>query len=811
MLTKNLTPYLFGARLTSRKPPQREMTCVVRAAFAIDPAGGPLRPLEHPEQGALSADELAPEDDEQVGACLRPSDFADYKLSAEVMLKGSCHPGGGRAASECVARFAVGGWSKALRVVGPRVWGGVTGGSLGEPAPFTSMPLTWQNAFGGPGYAKNPVGKGVAGPEGPNVELEGSPVRSRSGSYEPATFGPINPNWPARAELVGSEYGAAWRKKRAPFYAEDFDWRYFYSAPADQRLPGYLQGNERVTLEHLHPSARELSFSLPALRVRVFVKGTDKRLREVGMSLDTLFVDTDEGKVYLTWRGLDAVAEDDLSDVATVLIAAEPLGAAEPSETYRAALEAFEKDPVGLEGKLPSEDLFKGTPTAADTDPVSRMLAEKGVPEDVRAELRPKLVEALAEAKKQGKEIDVEAILAAANDEQPAPFVPRKPGQMPPQRLRVTMRKLLETLADARKELAKQQAEIDKLPAGAALPSELATLRDQAALDARQLDDAEQIPRDPRLKELDPSYSYPEPLSTDEPGPGANLLDRDLRGRDLRGADLRGANLEAADLSKADLSGAQLQGANLRYAILWKATLEGADLTGADLTLVNAIGADLRRAVLKGARLETCSFEGAQLDEAVLEDAQGQYVVFTRASAARASFARAALSRSELDEANLRGANLSGAQVDRALFKKADLSGADLSRAKLAGSSFAEATCDGASFQEAQLAGALLAKASLRDARLAGAVLMDAHLDQVVAPGASFHRARARGSRFYRAVLDGADFGEADLMGADLSKASLLRASFRKASLYEAKLLDAAGTNIDFDGANLKRAVLSER
>ncbi|MBK6516600.1 MAG: DUF2169 domain-containing protein [Polyangiaceae bacterium] len=642
MLTKNVTPYLFAARVTSRRPPQREMVCVVRAAFAIDPAGG-LRPLEHPEQGMLSADELAPEDDEQVGASLRPSDFADFKLSAEVLLKGSCHPGG-RAVTECTARFAVGAWSKSLRVVGPRVWGGVTGGSLGEPATFTSMPLTWQNAFGGPGFEKNPVGKGVSSAEGPTVEIPGAPVRSRSGSYVPATFGPVNPNWPERASLVGQEYGSDWRKRRAPFYADDFDWRHFFSAPADQRLQGYLQGDERVTLENLHPAAREVSFSLPNVRVRVFAKGTDGRFREVGMSLDTLYVDTDDGKVYLTWRGLDAVAEDDLSDVATLLIASETLGAAQPSETYRAQLDAFEKDPLGLEGQLPSPAMLQGTPTAEDTDPVSRLLAERGVPEDVRAELRPKLAAALAEAKKQDKDIDLEAILAAANDEQPPAFVPIKPGVMPPQRLRVAMRKLVETIADARRELIKQRGEIDKLPPGSALPSELSALRDQVSVEARELEEAEKVPRNPQLKQLDPSYSYPEPLSTDEPGPGANLLDRDLKGRDLRGADLRGANLEAADLSKADLSGALLQGANLKYAILWKANLEGADLTGADLTLVNAIGAQARRAVFKGARLETSSFEGAVLDEAVLEDAIGHYVVFTKASLLRASLSRADLS-----------------------------------------------------------------------------------------------------------------------------------------------------------------------
>ena len=50
-----------------------------------------------------------------------------------------------------------------------------------------------------------------------------------------------------------------------------------------------------------------LSVHLPGVRVRVFVKGKDARFREVPMSLDTLFADLDQGKLYLTWRGLDAV------------------------------------------------------------------------------------------------------------------------------------------------------------------------------------------------------------------------------------------------------------------------------------------------------------------------------------------------------------------------------------------------------------------------------------------------------------------------------------------------------------------------
>jgi len=810
VLTKNLTPFLFGARGTSRKPPQREMTCVVRAAFAIAP-GEPLKELPHPEQGHLSGETFEEGDDEQLGAALVPSDFADFKLSGEVMFLGSCHTPGAKPLPECPVKISVGRWSKALRVVGPRSWGGVAGDTPSEPQPFTAMPLTWQNAFGGPGYGKNPAGKGVDGVEVPRVELPDQPVTTRSGAYDPGTLGPVSPYWPARASLVGKEYGASWKKKRAPYFAEDFDYRFFYSALPDQRIEGFFRGDEEVVLQNLIAGAPIASFSLPGIRVRVFAKGTDGRFREVAMSLDTIVVDGEASKIFLTWRGLDAVEEDDLSDVATMLVAPEPLGSSPSVESYREALEAYEKDPVGLAGKLPTKEMFEGTPTADDVDPVSKLLAEKGVPEDVRVHVRKAVAEAIEADKKRDKpELDLEALIAEAREESPPPMRSIKPGVLPPARLRITMREMLTRIGEARVEIEKKKAEIDKLASGPEVPKEAASVRAEALAQLKQLDEAAEVPRDPRLSQLDPSYSYPEPLSTDEPGPGRNLVDRDLRKRDLRGADLRGANFEAADLSKADLRGAQLQGANLKYAILWKANLDGADLTGADLTLTNCIEAQLAGAKLIGARIAMTCFERAGLDGASLERATGEYVIFTGASLLRASLARAALPKSELDQAKLAGASFVEASIEGALFARSDLTEADFTRAVLAGTSFVEATCDRASFTNAVLARALFNKASLKDARFAGANCTAAFFEHVKGLGASFLRARARQARFYRASLDGADFAQADLMGADFRKAKLFKVSFKGASLYDAKLLEAAGDDVDFSGANLERALISE-
>src|ERR1700733_13601084 len=213
MQTKNLTPFLFGSKVTSLAPPQMQMTMIVRASFKLRP-GEPLTPIEDlMEQGPLKADEFRDDDDDRRGECLYASDFADFKLHADLLLSGTCHTPGGRPMTECPVRFTVGAWSKTLVVVGRRVWTEkLIGAAVSEPHPFTTMPLRYENGFGGPAHAQNPAGKGRDTPELPNVEHPAARVRGKGDRPEPAGFGPLSPAWPQRAGKRGSQYGAKWKK-----------------------------------------------------------------------------------------------------------------------------------------------------------------------------------------------------------------------------------------------------------------------------------------------------------------------------------------------------------------------------------------------------------------------------------------------------------------------------------------------------------------------------------------------------------------------------------------------------------------------
>jgi uncharacterized protein YjbI with pentapeptide repeats len=809
MLKKNLTPFLFGAKLTSRRPPQPEMTAVVRATFALSP-GAPLTPLRDLDQGHLTAEVFEEGDDKRLGECIYPGDFADYKLNAEVMLRGTCYAPGGKPLTECPVRFSVGGWSKILRVVGPRVWSdSAKGAVMSSPLAFTQMPVTYANSFGGPGYAKNPAGKGYGTSELPTIESAAQPVRSKSDQLEPAGFGPLNPAWPQRSGKVGKSYGKAYRETRAPYYAEDFDWSYFSAAPPDQQIQGYLRGDEEISLHNLHKDAPTLTARLPGIRVRVFVNDVEKRFREVGMSLDTLFVDTDKSTIVLTWRGVDKVRETDLRDVVSVLIASEPLEERpQPERSYQALLEEFERDPTGIASAISKDDAEildrarrekAGEALPADLrgeelDPVSAVLQRKlgGAKREEQEKVREAMKGALALPRPQAEttpKVDVAGEVAKGTKEpaeEPPIAVSAKPGAIPNLRLRDKVRSLMAKVEELKKAAAESKA------------------------DLKGTEKLDEIPNNPAWKALDPEYTPPGPLPTDEPGPGRDLSERDFTGKDLRGVDLSGATLRGTIFTRANLTGAKLTGADLTNAILFKADLSGADLARADLTKANAAEARLSDANMTGAKLDQAFFEEASLAGATLEEAAGEYAVFTKANMTGVKARYAALERCDLSEATLERASFAGASLVGCLFAKCRGKQVDMGDAQIHGASFADAVLREARFVRARGERCSFLRAALDGADFGFSSMIASHFSEVSADGARFFGANLRECRFYRASLERADVSRANLFSADLCKSKLTSAKFTGASLYDAKFLQASGAGCDFTGANLKRSTLEQ-
>ena len=803
MKVKNTTPFPFGPKLTARRPPQREMAVIVRGAFALRP-GAPLAPFPNLlEQRPLTAEGFVEGDDERTGEAVYPGDFADWKPRADLLLRGTAHAPEGKPVRELGVRFAVGAWSKSLRVVGPRFWSDGLLQSSTEPVPFTRMPLDFAHAFGGPGYARNPSGKGVTTLELPNVELPGEPVRSRRDKVTPASFGPLSSTWPDRAGKVGREYGPAWKKTRAPFYAEDFDFGHFNAAPPDQQLEGYLRGDEEVTFQNLHEGAQVFSVRLPALRLRAFVKDDKGEVREARMNLDTLFADMDDGRLLLTWRGLVPVREDDLADVAVVFIASEPLADAPlPEAHYRARIEAFEADPLGVEDYLdahvaphlhePARKALRGESPGMKKPAEGQTPAESlgatlrdlpGVGEERAAEIQRGVEDAIQRAEPHA---DVsqklgEGMKAAAEPTRGAPAAPGV-GAPPSVPLAEPLAAIAAQIADAKKH-GVQNPGFDRLEA---------------------------LLKDPRLRQIDPQIQVPgapSPEPPPEPGPGVDcsgrdLSKRDLSNRDLSGAIFRGAILAGASLYKANLTGASLDGCNLAGA-----DLEGANLTGADLRRANLSKANARGAVFQGAKLEEAVLRKADLTGAVLDEARADMMKIDEANLTRAKLRRLHFRKVIFEKCELEGADLEGAELSECHFVACHAKGLHAKGALLPKSTFTSCDLNGASFNGARGDRSAFSGCKIDGASFELTVLRWSHWPNVTGTGARFFGANLEGARFYRAELLRPNFERSNLFSADLCKSHLTSGRFVDANLYDAKLLGTAGAGNDFSGANLKRAL----
>ncbi len=819
MLVRNTSDFFHAAVHTSRRPPQPDMVLIVKGTFRLV-KNGVVEPVDELEQAFLCGPQYADEDEERSGALLHPNDFADMKLRGEVLLMGSAyapHPN----TKSCPVRLTVGSWKKELMVHGDRVWKrGLSGSKIGEPQPVERLPLDFAHAFGGPEYAENPVGRGHGDDRRlPNVEVVGEPLLERGDKPAPGSFAPVNSAWPQRKCYLGTQYDQQYQKERAPYYSADHDWRYFSAGLADQQIAGYWRGDEEVVLQNLHPDDPVFKTQLPGLCLRAFVKDETGAIRSVGMVLDTILFEPDDGTVKLTWRGLTEVRDDDLADVSFVYIAVESLADDPlPDEHYHQALEAWAADPTGVLSALPKElfDEYERQQKIRRGEPVPERELPEGldpVQRKIKSEFGPLVSDeqlaTIGSSMAQVDQLDLPDGLDKPDltealdklDDKPKKAPPAtmiKPGRMPDTGLRQQMREIMNQVETMRE--AERKATADVAEHAEYFKDDEAEKRKDAIAQLAA------IPHREEWKQLDPEYEPPGPLSDDEPGPGADLREHDLSGQDLHGIDLSGANLERTNLCSADLRGANLQGANLRWAQLYLTELGGADLRGANLELANCICVHADGADFTGATMSEACFEGAWLNGASLDEVTAEYVVFEGAKMHEVTAHKAHFDHSDFTQAELHQAKLRGASAVRCNFGETKAPGLDLMNATLDQSSFVQADLTGGNFIGSKVPRGFFMKATLDEADFGHADLSEAHLTEASAKATRFFGTDLREARLYRTNLEAAQLVEANLAEVDARKARIEQTSFARSNLYEAKLLDVRGKGYDLTEANLIKA-----
>jgi hypothetical protein len=299
-----------------REPDGRDLiVVVVKGTFVIPRNAEPVRLADEQAPFTL-ADSFT--DSPGFSAPVYEMDFSPRKDQCDVLVVGSAYAPDGRPATRVPVGIRVNGMTKSFVVVGERSWTvGVTGVRATPPMPFTTMPISYDRAFGGvdnrdpdpsrhAAFSLNPVGRGfyvrqaLDGQPLPNTEEHDRPVdRPAIHDYRPMALGPIGRSWEPRRQYAGT-YNERWLEEEFPFLPHDFDDRYYQAAPLDQQFPKGT-GAHSVTLLNLTPDGRR-DFVLPQFEAPIRFIPKRGPHEECTARPDTIVIEPDLGRVMISWR-----------------------------------------------------------------------------------------------------------------------------------------------------------------------------------------------------------------------------------------------------------------------------------------------------------------------------------------------------------------------------------------------------------------------------------------------------------------------------------------------------------------------------
>lgn len=291
------------------------VTCTYRMPLPQQPSGAPLLCMD--EQPPL------PLGDEYFGesgqSSLKMEGQAIYgRPGTDIYLTGQAHAPFGRPVTGMMTKVTVGPCKKAVAVIGDRIWQGhPKNPTPSRPKPFVSMPLCYENSFGGAAKNKkgapasyesrNPVGRGwyegpltAVGQPLPNLEDRDALIKHPGDRPAPVGYGPIYRGWEPRQKLAGT-YDQNWIATRAPYWPADLDPLFFSAASPELNSGTPLAGGEPVALEGFSPDG-VIHFALPHVSLVLECSFAGNAQETAGFVFDTLALDTDAGSVTLGLR-----------------------------------------------------------------------------------------------------------------------------------------------------------------------------------------------------------------------------------------------------------------------------------------------------------------------------------------------------------------------------------------------------------------------------------------------------------------------------------------------------------------------------
>jgi uncharacterized protein YjbI with pentapeptide repeats len=803
------------------------------------------------------------------GSALSNHDVLDMfmpKQTGEILVAGKYFSPGGKLARAGSVQISVGSKSKTLNVFGDRRWiktAGLVSG-ISDPQPMTEMGVTYTNAFGGPGYKQNPLGKGMEEEEAedtiplPNIEYPDQLIGSPSDRPEPAGFGPLGLDWQQRAGKLGT-YDRKWLETRWPWYPEDMDWMYFNAAPEDQQIAGYFTGDEKIVIENMHPERSTVTTSLPKRRMRCFVRqgtNSDEVFKEVKTRLDTVWLFPEYETGFVIWRATVQIQDDEAEDISAAFVADEYLTEKEkPVEYYRDIYfvgdveeEVAEEPEVKLQKEEPAITAGPIEPPAVEavTDPETEALIqelEKEVaaadanlavelkklgfdPEQFMKDLpmmeglpvsvpsgpptEPSVLELEKNLARQEAELN-EMIKKLGFDPDKLMEVSKEIDQTEPPSIKDLIKKMQESgisdpeteqyLLEMEREQAKSEKEL----------SALLEEEEKREAELKKEEPSEEEGTEPEPEEVLTREKIVEGYHEGESFSGKDLSGLDLSDLDLRSIDLRDAILENIDFAGTNLTGAILSGAVLAGASLLRAILTSAKMDGCNLNRVQGQQADMSHSDLRSADMtesdfSQSNFKKVSMDNALLENSKLEGACFEGASAQWTDFTATDLRKTDFLRAN----------ISRADFTDADIQDANFAETEALSATFEGAMGKFVNFEKADLRKSRadettslertnFQKADLSEANWEGANLPSSILRFATLTMTDLSRCNLLGSDFYRAVAKKAKFSRTDLTDANMTSINLFRGDLTKAKLVRTDLKGSNLFEVEFLKAKVQK------
>lgn len=790
-------------------------------------------------------------------------DLGMPKPQGEYLVSGSYFSSENKPVTGDEVKVVLGNQKKNLYVFGNRHW---QNSIPSKPDLLSELKLDYKYAFGGAKDLRNPIGIGFQDSQLPCIEYPHTIITSQDDRPEPAGFAPVDPSLLQRMQYSGT-YGADYREKYFPGYPQDFDWRFFMTAPQDQWVNGYYRGDEPFALYNMHPEISCIQGALPNLVSRCFclqsVNGKKTEFFELPMNLDTVWFFPGKMMGLLIWRATFEVHDDEASQITHLLAAYERKSDSQRSlDYYRAAIDRRITSNDSLLDGLNTEDLIAINDKCAMEQLQENAFAKDDGPSEFSKNLDAKDVkvnaqvnEYLENAKKQLNEKTAEiinlppdtkkVIEEMLNPVQQSPQVVSDPDQI---KMNAAIDELVPGLMDAdpsKIELKKFSfdkidkvfEEINKFTDKKSKQAE-ALLKDATKAGAADAISNLQFPDDfpPEIKQdvLKKIEALSNPVETvDEPAPlprinrnqfgdALELLSPESAGMMQHIAAMKSAgvaddvisNLEKQITSLTDTGsmtgGFEKTASDFRelYAPVAHYLRDG---LSPHKEKIEQITQQFLEKVKSGEPVANGDWACIDLSFKKLDgiDFSGcflEQVNFKGASLKAANFTDAIMCRAQLENANFTEAKFTRCNIGAVHAGKANFSSADMSDAILTNGDFT-----GAKLTRSNLTGAEIRETNFTSADLSGADIPAAMFINSTVEGVMFNGARMTKSVFMQCQLIDLNFSGADLSNSVWAETPLERVCFDNATMIQACF---AATNpqlmplkeCSFAGAKLDKA-----